>query len=257
MVAPVKLRSRGPVPAALCDIPSNGEGSWRAPGGDSQVLTQGCCRSLQAGSDSEKSRREKRKGSLFSLEEAHLCPELQSQPAVYLLRTAPSRRLIMLLRFPGGRSRCLWARCSPQTLLGACRRRYQPPFHAADKPGESGSFAWGRRVWGSRARLKPVSSLSSSCLSTYCVPGLDLGTEHTVVSHGGEDPNLLEAVASLSTFLSLLAAIRHHFAPSSLRMELCPVSLFTTSSLEGTLRMRADEPLHWGVLSPRSHGRQS
>ena len=100
------------------------------------------------------------------------CPELQSQPAVYLLRTAPSRRLIMLLRFPP------LARCSPQTLLGACRQRYQPPFQAADKPGESGSFAWGRRAWAGRARLKPISSLSSSCLSTYSVPDLDLCTEH-------------------------------------------------------------------------------
>lgn len=42
LVAPMKLRSRGPVPAALCDILSSGEGLWRAPGGDSQVLTQGC-----------------------------------------------------------------------------------------------------------------------------------------------------------------------------------------------------------------------
>ena len=50
----------------------------------------------------------------------------------------------MLLRFPP------LARCSPQTLLGACRQRYQPPFQAADKPGESGSFAWGRRAWAAK-----------------------------------------------------------------------------------------------------------
>lgn len=71
------------------------------------------------------------------------------------------------------------ARCSPQTLWGACRQRYQLPFHAvADKPGESGSFAWGRRA--AEPGLKPISSLSSSRLSThYCVPGLDwaLSTE--------------------------------------------------------------------------------
>lgn len=74
LVAPMKLRSRGPAPAALCDIPSSGEGLRRAPGGDSQVLTQGCCSPSQARSDREESGREKRKGSLFSLEEAHQVP---------------------------------------------------------------------------------------------------------------------------------------------------------------------------------------
>lgn len=37
------------MPAALCDMPSSGDGLRRVPSGDSQVLTQGCCSPSQAG----------------------------------------------------------------------------------------------------------------------------------------------------------------------------------------------------------------
>lgn len=51
-------------------------------------------------------------------------------------------------------------------------------------------------LWVAEPGFKPVSSFSSGCLR----PDLALGTEHTAVSLGGEDPNLLEAIASFSTF---------------------------------------------------------
>lgn len=100
-------------------------------------------------------------------------------------------------------------------------QHYQLPFHtAADKPGESGSFAWGRRAGGGRARAQTHFLPQQQPLEHLLLcarPGL--GTEHRVVSHGGKDRNLLEVVASLPTFPSLLTDIRRHAAQSILRME--------------------------------------
>lgn len=132
------------------------------------------------------------------------CPEPQSQPAVHLLHHDHSQQEANCgAQIP--RRFAEAAGPGPGAALSPCKdpagRCHQPPFYAStDRPGEGGSFAEGPRAVGSRAGFTPICSLSSGLLSTCCVSGTVLGTEHPAVSCGGEGPNLLEAVASFSTF---------------------------------------------------------
>lgn len=68
---------------------------------------------------------------------------------------------------------------SPKSLGGPSRRVLAAPFMPPQTGlGDSRSFAWGLRALSGRARVQAHFPLSSGSWSTYCVPGMVLGTQH-------------------------------------------------------------------------------
>lgn len=87
------------------------------------------------------------------------------------IQTAPSRRLIVALRFPdpgAAGSGPGAASSSPQIPVDGS---YLPFYVSAKRLGEGQVLTWGPRAGTAEPEFKLIPALSSDLLSTYCVPG--------------------------------------------------------------------------------------